>query len=87
MIEANTVHSVHLDDGVRSAFIVAVGPKFTSMIWIDDRNPGVRINKLLNTEIRAIELAGYPIAKAKKLFRKSGRSLGITKSAKRALRA
>lgn len=86
-MEANTVHSVHLDDGVRSAFIVAVGPKFTSMIWIDDRNPGVRINKILNTEIRATAMPGYPIAKAKKLFRKSGRSLGITKSAKRALRA
>ncbi len=86
-MEANTLHSVHLDDGVRSALVVAVGPKFTSLIWIDDRNPGVRINKILNAEIRATEIAGYPIAKAKKLFRKSGRSLGITKSAKRALRA
>jgi hypothetical protein len=83
---ANTLHSVHLDDGYRSALIVAVGPKFTSMIWIDDRCPGVRINKIRNTEIRAIEIAGYSIARAKKLFRKSGRSLGITKSARRALR-
>jgi hypothetical protein len=85
-MEANTLHTVHLDDGVRSALVVAVGPTFTRMIWIDDRNPGVRINKIRNSEIRATEIEGYPIAKAKKSFRKSGRSLGITKSAKRALR-
>lgn len=85
-MEANTMHSVHLDDGVRSAFIVAVGPTFTRMIWIDDRNPGVRIHKIRNNEIRST-LMDYPLARAKKLLRKTGRSLGITKSAKRALRA
>jgi hypothetical protein len=85
-METNTLHRVHTDEGVRSAFIIAIGPKYTSMIWMDDRKPGVRINKILNTEIRSVEIEGYPIARAKKLFRKSGRSLGITKSARRALR-
>ena len=85
-MEANTLHSVHLDDGIRSAIVVAVGPKFTRLIWIDDRNPGVRINKIRNNQIRATAIEDYPIARAKKLFRKTGRSLGITKGAKRALR-
>lgn len=85
-MEANTLHQVHTDDGYRCALVVTVGPKFTGLIWIDDRSPGVRINKIRNTEITSKAL-DYPLAKAKRLFRKSGRTLGITKAARRALRA
>lgn len=85
-MEANTLHQVHTDDGYRCALVVTVGPKFTGMIWIDDRSPGVRINKILNSQVTSKPLE-YPLAKAKKLFRSCGKKLGITKAARRALRA
>ena len=81
---------IHLDDGIRPGLIVKVGRKFTSLIWADDRKPGVRVNKVPNDWVensRPVQYHGkpYPLARAKKMFRKMGRSLGITKSARRAL--
>lgn len=82
---------IHTADGsVRCAVIVKVGLKFTSLIWADDRKPGVRINKVPNDwadNSPPVEYRGkpYPLARAKKMFRKMGRTLGITKSARKAL--
>lgn len=80
------------DESVRCALVVKVGPKFARVIWADDRKPGVRINKVPKEWLRGcapLELKGkpYPLSRAKRLFRKMGRSLGITKSAKQELRA
>jgi len=92
MNEANSLISFHTDDGsVRCAFIAKVGQKFTSLIWADDRTPGVRINKVPHEHLRnspPVLYKGkpYPLARAKKAFRKMGRTFGITKTAKIALR-
>lgn len=85
-MEANEVIRIHTDEGVRTALVTAVGPKFTRLIWIDDRKPGVRVNKVRNNEVRATTL-DYPLAKAKRGFRKAGAHLGITKTARKELRA
>jgi len=84
--------SIHTDQGVRSALVLKTGPKMAHVIWADDRNPGVRINKIPKEWLRyarPIEYKGkpYPLARAKRLFRSMGRSLGITKSARQEIRA
>ncbi len=91
-MEANPLISFHTTDGsVRAAMIVKVGQKYTSLVWTDDRKPGVRINKVPHEHLRnspplLYKGKPYPLARAKKLFRKMGRTFGITKSAKIALR-
>jgi len=91
-MEANPLISFHTDDGsVRSAFIVKVGPKFASLVWADDRKPGVRINKVPHEQLRSshpllFKGQPYPLPRAKKMFRSMGRKFGITKGAKIALR-
>jgi hypothetical protein len=84
--------SIRTDDGVRSAIVIKTGPTFAHVIWADDRTPGVRINKIPKIWMRyatPLEYKGkpYPLSRAKRLFRKMGRSLGITKAAKKELRA
>lgn len=80
------------DEGVRSAIVVKTGPRLAHVIWADDRKPGVRVNKIPKEFLRGatpLEYKGkpYPLNRAKRLFRKMGKSLGITKSAKKELRA
>jgi hypothetical protein len=84
--------SIRTDDGVRSAIVIKTGPTYAHVIWADDRSPGVRVNKVPKAWLRyATPLLykdkPYPLARAKRLFRKMGKSLGITKSAKKELRA
>ncbi len=76
------------DDGVRIALIVTVGPKFLRYISSSavSQHSGIKVQKIANSYINVTE-TDYPIDKLKKHFRKMGRTFGITKSARRALRA
>ena len=85
-LQANDVIKIHTDEGVRAAIVVLVAKKYTHLIWAEDSRPGVQIRKVPHNEIRA-EVIDYSLSKAKKSFRRMGRTFGITKSAKRALRA
>lgn len=85
-LNVNDIVKIHTDEGIRAAIVVLVARKYTHFIWAEDSRPGVQIRKVLHPEIRA-EVITYSLAKAKKSFRRMGRSFGITKSAKRALRA
>ena len=77
---------VHEDEGYRTGILVTEGPAWVHILWLDDS--GVKINKVANDRhLKVSELVGYPIARAKKLLRRCGRTFGITKSAKKALRA
>lgn len=79
------VISIHEDEGVRTALVVAEGPKFLAVIWPD--SAGMRIRKIRKSPgLRITELPDYPVARAKKIMRKCGRNFGITKGAKKALR-
>ena len=93
MIEEQSVISIRLDEGgVRSAIVVKIGPKFAHLVWADDRVPGVRVNRV---PVGHLDLAEplmyrekpYPLPRAKRLFRRMGKNLGSTKSAREALRA
>lgn len=80
------VIKIHEDEGIRCGLQVSEGPKFISVIWID--SAGMRIRKLAKERsLRIVELVDYPIARAKKILRGCGNKFGITKAAKRALRA
>jgi len=83
-MEANTIINVHEDEGYRVALVVAVGPKFVQMIWAD--SSGMKIHKLPTSTLKFTTME-YPLAKAKKAMRLMGTRFGITKSARRALRA
>lgn len=85
-MQTHDIISIHLDDGIRTALVLAVGPKFTRMIWIQDSTPGIKIHKVLNSEIRA-RVIDYPLSRCRRTFLKAGRRLGISKSARRALQA
>ena len=93
MTETNQLFSFRGKDGsVRSAYLVATGPKFSKLIWLDDRKPGIRINKVPNEDMRhATPLLyhgkPYPLTRFKRLFRKAAMRHGITKSARKELRA
>ena len=78
----NTVITIHLDDGVRTGLVVAVGPKWLSVVWPD--SSGMRIEKVKKSTARFIVIE-YPAKRARKMLRKCGLSFGITKSARRAL--
>lgn len=87
----NELVSIRTDEGVRSALVVRTGPRLAHVIWADDRKPGVRINKIPKEHLRwATPLLykdkPYPLTRAKRMFRKMGKALGITKSAKKELR-
>jgi len=84
-MEVNTVIKVHTDEGIRSAIVVGIMKKYTHLIWVEDSRPGVKIHKIPHNEVRATVL-DYSLAKAKKAFRRMGKTFGITKGAKIALR-
>ena len=86
------VITLRTEEGYRSAILLTTGPKYAQVVWADDRKPGVRVNKIPKHWLRysAPLLRNgkpYNISRAKRMFRKMGRTLGITKSAKKALKA
>ena len=90
-MQANDLVSYRTDEGVRCALIVTVGRKYISMLWADDRKPGVRINKVSHRDAQhATPLMyrdkPYPLSRAKRHWRKMASSLGATKAARKALR-
>lgn len=86
-LNVNNIVQIHTEDeGCRVAIVVAVAQKYTHLVWVSDSKPGVKIHKIPHGEIRA-RVVDYSLAKAKKSFRRMGRTFGITKSAKLALRA
>ena len=82
-MQANTIISIHEDEGVRAALVVTVGPKWVTLLWAD--SAGMKLRKLKNGRIRYKTL-DYPLAKAKRHFRRMCKTFGATKSAKRALK-
>lgn len=82
MIMKDTVISIHLDDGIRTGLVVAVGPKWLSVIWPD--SSGMRITKVKESTARYTVIE-YPAKRARKLLRQSGKAFGITKAARRAI--
>lgn len=82
MCEKDNVITIHLDDGFRTGLVVAVGPKWLSVIWPD--SSGMKIRKVKKTTAR-YRVIDYPANRARKIMRKCGISFGITKSARRAL--
>ena len=71
------------NDQCYTALLVDEGRKWIKVIWPDAA--GIRIRKVsTDSRYTAIE---YPEAKAKKHLRRMGKLFGITKSARRALRA
>lgn len=83
-METDTIIRVHEDEGIRTALVTTIGPKFAHMIWAD--SSGMKLHKIRLAGIR-YEVLDYPVKRAKVMFRKMGKNFGITKSARRALRA
>lgn len=91
------VVEVQTDHGYRTGILITEGRKYASIIWPDAS--GIRVNRIpwieqgkhrqIKLTLREVELKGkpYPIARAKKSLRAMGRRVGITKQARRALRA
>lgn len=80
------------DGSVRCSLVVKIGPRLAHLIWLDDRKPGIRINKIPKEQLRGaapLEYKGkpYPLARAKRHLRRAGQVHGITKSAKKEIRA
>ncbi len=82
-MQANTIIQLRADEGVRTALVVTVGPKWATLLWAD--SAGMKLRKLKVGAVRYTEL-DYPLARAKRHFRRMCRNFGATKSAKRALR-
>lgn len=82
-MQTNDIIRVHEDEGVRTALVVTVGPKWATLIWPD--SAGIKLRKLRVADVRYTVL-DYPLAKAKRHFRRMCRNFGATQSAKRALR-
>ena len=80
----DTVIRIHEDEGYRTGLVVAVGPKYLQVIWPD--SSGMKIRKIKISTARYLVI-DYPVAKCKRILRKCGASFGITKSARRALKA
>ncbi len=78
------VVTIHEDEGYRTGIIVSTGPKYCGVIWPD--SSGITINKVPMTDLNFNEI-DYSLDKAKKLLRACGKKFGITKAARRALRA
>lgn len=79
----------HTDKGFVTCLKVAVGRKLIQIIPMD--SSGIKIVKVPLAQerlMKPLELKGkpYPVKRAKKLLRASGRRFGITRSAKQALR-
>jgi hypothetical protein len=82
-MDKGTVISIHLDDGIRTGLVVAVGPKWMSVIWPD--SSGMKIHKVKQSVARYHVYEDYPVKRARKLLRRAGTNFGITKAARRAL--
>jgi len=79
-----TVITIHEDEGYRTGILAVTGRKFLGVIWPDAG--GIKINRVPIDGAKYTEI-DYNLEKAKKALRKCGRNFGITKEAKRALRA
>lgn len=84
-METNTIIQIHEDEGIRTSLVVGVGPKFVAVIWAD--SSGIKIRKLPNDRTLKYKELDYPANRAKVMLRRMGKNFGITKSARRALRA
>lgn len=79
----DSIITIHEDDGYKTGLVVAVGHKYISVIYPD--SSGMRIKKVpVDAKYEVID---YPTKKAKVKLRKCGKAFGITKGAKKALRA
>lgn len=74
-----------IESSVRTALLVAEGRKWMQVIWPD--SAGITINRIPVEDYFYTELGGYSIAKVKRALRRMGRNFGITKAARKALRA
>lgn len=79
----DSVITTHNEDGIRTGLVVSEGPKYLGVIWPD--SSGLRINKIAKRTARFTVLT-YNLNRAKKHLRRCGRTFGITKAAKAALR-
>lgn len=91
------VVTVHDGTGYRTGLLVTEGPKYASFIWADAS--GVRVTRLpwverlkygiVKLTTRDVDFKGkpYPVARAKRFLRGAGKRYGITKEARRLLRA
>lgn len=91
---------VRTDEGARAGLLVAEGPKYASIIspdasgirvlklaWAETvKHRGARIQVKLQLEDVRFNGGPYPVARAKRLLRKMGRRVGITKQAKKFLK-
>lgn len=80
----NAVVQIHFDEGYRTGLVVSEGPKFFGVIWPD--SAGMKIRKI-RKDAKMNVISGYSLPKAKRRLRKCGKLFGITKSAKKALKA
>lgn len=83
-MDKNTVIQIHLDDGIRTGLVVAVGPKWLSVIW--PHSGGMKIRKVRQSTAR-YSVLDYPVKRARKMLRDCGKLFGITKAAQRVLTA
>jgi hypothetical protein len=78
----DSVITIHEDEGYKTALVVGVGPKFIRVIYPD--SAGIKIRKL-KTDSNYVVI-DYPTNRAKRKLKACGKSFGITKSAKQALK-
>ncbi len=91
-MERNDLVSIRTDEGVRCALVVAVGHKYVSLLWADDRKPGVRVHKVSHRDAMHVtpllfREKPYPLSRAKRHWRRMARQFGATKAAQQALRS
>ena len=72
--------TLHNDDGIRTALVVSVGPKFYGMIWPD--SSGVKIKKIPKATARFTEIP-YNLNRAKRHLRRCVASLPLPRKAGR----
>ena len=73
-----------IDDAWRAGLVTSIGTKWMTVVYMDSP---VRIVRLpVSERPRPIGSTEYPVGRAARKFRSAGKRLGITKSAKSALR-
>lgn len=83
-MKENTMIQVHEDTGIYVALVAIVGRKWVQLIRADAA--GIKLTRRPKSDARYWVEIDYPVARAKRHFRKMGKAVGITKSARRALR-
>ena len=78
------VITIHADERIRTGILVKTGRKYLRVIWPDCKGLRVNLVPINGAKYTTIE---YNIDKAKKALRKCGHTFGITRAAKKALRA